>query len=114
VLATIGLYGVIAYLVVRRTNEIGIRMALGATPGRILAMVIREAATLLVAGVAIGSVLSLAAGKFASTLLVGLKVNNFAAVAASALMLCVVAVGASLLPARRAAHLDPTVALREE
>jgi predicted permease len=114
VLATIGLYGVIAYLVVRRTNEIGIRMALGATPGRILGMVIREAATLLIAGVVIGSVLSLAAGKFASTLLVGLKPHDPVALLSAVLLLCAVAVGASLLPARRAAHLDPTVALREE
>jgi len=114
VLATIGLYGVIAYLVVRRTNEIGIRMALGATPSRILMMVLREAVTLLAFGVAIGAVLMLAAGRMASTLLFGLKPHDPATLVLAAALLCIVAVAASLLPARRAARLEPTVALREE
>lgn len=113
ILATIGLYGVIAYLVVRRTNEIGIRMALGATPTRILAMVVREAATLLAFGIVIGTVLAIAAGKLASSVLVGLKPQPVVLLVA-AILLCAVALGASLLPARRAAHLQPTVALREE
>ena len=113
ILATIGLYGVVAYLVVRRTNEIGIRMALGATPTRILTMVVREAATLLGVGIVIGTVLAVGAGKLASAVLVGLKPRPDTLVA-SAILLCAVALGASLLPARRAAHLQPTVALREE
>jgi putative ABC transport system permease protein len=113
ILATIGLYGVIAYLVVRRTNEIGIRMALGATPTRILTMVVREAATLLAFGIVIGTILAVAAGKLASSVLVGLKPQADTLLAA-AILLCAVALGASLLPARRAAHLQPTVALREE
>ena len=113
ILATIGLYGVVAYLVVRRTNEIGIRMALGATPTRILTMVVREAATLLAFGIVIGTVLAVAAGKLASSILVGLKPQADTLLAA-AILLCAVALGASLLPARRAAHLQPTVALREE
>lgn len=114
VLATVGLYGVIAYLVVRRTNEIGIRMALGATPSRILGMVLREAASLLIFGVIIGTVLAIASGRVASTLLFGLKPYDPAVLIAASLTLGVVAVGASLLPARRAARLQPTVALREE
>jgi predicted permease len=114
VLATIGLYGVIAYLVVRRTNEIGIRMALGATPARILVMVVREAAVLLLFGIAAGAVLTLAAGKQAAALLYGLKPWDPAVMIAAALGLAAVAVTASLLPARRAARLQPTVALREE
>jgi putative ABC transport system permease protein len=114
ILATIGLYGVISYLVVRRTNEIGIRMALGATPLRILAMVVREATILLAVGLAIGIVLSVAAGKFAATLVTGLKARDPLALAAASLLLGAVALCASLLPARRAALLPPTTALREE
>ena len=114
VLATIGLYGVIAYLVVRRTNEIGIRMALGATPARILAMVVLEAATLLLVGLVAGALLTLAAGRQAAALLYGLKPYDPAIMAAAAFVLSAVAISASLLPARRAARLEPTVALREE
>lgn len=114
VLATIGVYGVIAYLVVRRTNEIGIRIALGATPARILTMVIYEAASLLAFGLAIGAVLALVSGKVAAKLLVGLKTHDAATLAAASLLLCAGAVSASLLPARRAARLEPTMALREE
>jgi predicted permease len=114
VLATIGLYGVIAYLVVRRTNEIGIRMALGASPARILAMVVREAATLLVGGLIVGIVLTLAAGWQAAALLYDLKPYDPRTMLIAALGLSVVALAASLLPARRAARLEPTAALREE
>jgi predicted permease len=113
-LATIGLYGVIAYMVARRTNEIGIRMALGAAPRQILAMVLREATSLLGAGVLVGIALALAAGKSASTLLYGLKPYDPATLAAAAGGLAVVAIAASLVPARRAATMDPMVALRDE
>ena len=114
VLATIGLYGVIAYVVVRRTNEIGIRMALGATPVRILAMILREGATLLVIGLVLGAGLSLAAGRAAAKFLFGLSPRDPLTLVLAALLLSVVAVTATLLPARRAAHLEPTIALREE
>ena len=114
VLATIGLYGVIAYMVARRTNEIGIRMALGASPRQILSMVLREAGILLGVGVAVGLVLALAAGRSAATLLFGLKPYDPATMAAAAAGLVVVAVAASLVPARRAARLEPMVALRDE
>lgn len=114
VLATIGLYGVIAYLVVRRTNEIGIRMALGATPARILAMVVREAATLLAGGLIVGIVLALIAGREAAALLYELKPYDPPTILVAALGLSAVALAASLLPARRAARLEPTTALREE
>lgn len=113
-LATIGLYGVIAYLVVRRTNEIGIRMALGATPARILAMIIREAAILLIFGISAGAILTLAAGKGAAALLYDLKPYDPVIMAVAALGLSAIAIAASFLPARRAARLQPTVALREE
>ena len=88
-------------------------MALGATPTRILTMVVREAATLLAFGIVIGTILAVAAGKLASSVLVGLK-PQVDTLLAAAILLCAVALGASLLPARRAAHLQPTVALREE
>jgi len=114
VLATVGLYGVIAYMVARRTNEIGIRMALGAAPRQILAMVLGEAGRLLAVGVVVGVVLALAAGKTATTLLFGLKPYDPAVLAAAAVGLGVVAVAASLIPAQRAARLDPMVALRDE
>ncbi|HKW77102.1 MAG TPA: ABC transporter permease [Terriglobales bacterium] len=114
VLATIGLYGVIAYLVVRRTNEIGIRMALGATPARILGMVVREAATLLLGGLAAGILLALLAGRQAAALLYDLKPYDPPTMLVAALGLSAVALAASLVPARRAAHLEPTKALREE
>jgi len=114
VLATIGLYGVIAYVVVRRTNEIGIRMALGATPVRILAMILREGATLLVIGLAIGAALSMAAGQAAAKFLFGLSPRDPLTMVVATLVLSAIAVIATLLPARRAVHLEPTIALREE
>jgi ABC-type antimicrobial peptide transport system permease subunit len=114
VLATIGLYGVIAYLVVRRTNEIGIRMALGATPVRILAMIIGEAAGLLAFGIAAGAILALASARVAAALLFGLKPYDPETLIAAVVVLCAIAASAALVPARRAARLQPNVALREE
>ena len=114
VLATIGLYGVIAYMVARRTNEIGIRMALGAAPRQILAMVVSEAGRLLGIGVFVGIGLALAAGKAAASLLFGLKPYDPLTLVIAAAGLVLVAVAASVVPARRAAKLDPMIALREE
>ncbi|HEY1730129.1 MAG TPA: ABC transporter permease [Terriglobales bacterium] len=114
ILATIGLYGVISYMVIRRRTEIGIRMALGANRGRILTMVLREAGVLVLIGVAIGIVISLAVGAEAKSLLYGLKPTDPATLLASILGLCFVAVLATLVPARRAATVHPMVALREE
>jgi ABC-type antimicrobial peptide transport system permease subunit len=101
-------------MVARRTNEIGIRMALGASPRQILAMVVGEAGSLLVVGVMIGAVLAVAAGKSASTLLYGLKPYDPLTLVLAAAGLGAVAIAASLLPARRAAKLEPMVALRDE
>jgi putative ABC transport system permease protein len=114
VLAMIGLYGVMSYTVAERTSEIGIRMALGAQRTDVTAMILRKAATLLVAGLALGAGLSLAAASAASALLFGLKPRDPVILAIAAAVLAAVALGASYLPARRAAALDPIASLKEE
>jgi putative ABC transport system permease protein len=114
VLAMIGLYGVMSYTVAERTSEIGIRMALGALRADVTAMILRKAATLLVAGLALGAGLSLAAASAASALLFGLKPHDPVTLAIAAAVLAAVALGASYLPARRAAALDPMASLKDE
>jgi putative ABC transport system permease protein len=114
ILAMVGLYGVISYMVVQRRSEIGVRMALGASRRDILTMVLREAAILLGIGLAVGTALALAAGNAAASLLYGLKPRDPLTLAAAILGMAVVAFIASLLPARRAAAMHPMVALREE
>ena len=113
-LAMVGLYGVISYMVARRRNEIGIRVALGANRGQVLAMVMREAARLLVIGLSVGIVLSLIAGRGAESLLFGLKPHDPFTLLGSIGLLAVIAALASFLPARRAAKVDPMEALRYE
>jgi predicted permease len=113
-LATIGLYGVMSYMVARRRNEIGIRMALGADRGHVVRMVMREASVLLVAGVIVGLVMAVIAARAATTLLFGLQPGDPATLAAAAAGLGMVAMLASYLPAVRASRLEPTEALREE
>ncbi len=114
VLATIGLYGVISYMVVRRKNEIGIRMALGANRLRVLTLVLREATVLLCIGLGIGLILSVITARAAGSLLFGLKPSDPLTLVMAAASLALVAVAASLLPAQRAARLDPLEALRDE
>jgi putative ABC transport system permease protein len=113
-LATVGLYGVMSYMVARRRNEIGVRMALGAARGDVVVMVMREAGLLLAAGVLLGTALAVAAGRAAATLLFGLRPGDPATLAMAAGGLGVVAMLASYLPALRASRLEPTEALREE
>jgi len=113
-LATLGLYGVMSYTVVRRTNEIGIRMTLGASRGEITGMVIREAAILLAVGLGAGALLALAGARATSSLLFGLKPYDPATLAIAAALLALVALGASYVPARRAMKVNPMVALRYE
>jgi predicted permease len=113
-LACIGLYGVLSYSVARRSNEIGIRMALGAQRGNVLWLVLREAMGLTVAGVVIGLGTAFFATKLATSLLYGLKTTDPMTLAASTLLLIVVATLAGFLPARRASRVDPMVALRDE
>jgi ABC-type antimicrobial peptide transport system permease subunit len=113
-LATVGLYGVISYMVARRRNEIGIRIALGANRGNVMSLVLREAGILLAAGLLIGIGLSVAVGRVASSMLFGLKPTDPLTIGASVAGLAAVAIAASLLPEMRAARVEPMVALREE
>lgn len=114
ILAVIGLYGVISYMVARRRNEIGIRMSLGASRGSIVALVLRESVVLLGIGVAIGLGLALAGSKAAATLLFGLKPYDALTLIAASVTLAAVALAASYLPALRASKLNPVEALRHE
>jgi putative ABC transport system permease protein len=114
VLATAGLYGVISYMVARRRNEIGIRIALGANSADVLHLVLREAGILLVAGLVIGIGLAIAVGRTASSMLFGLKPTDPLTIGLSVVLLALVAIAASFLPARQAARLEPMTALREE
>ena len=114
VLAVIGLYGVIAYMVQRRTNEIGIRMALGAERVSILRMILFDALLLLAVGVVVGLGLSVALAKTASSLLFGVKPADPITLGLAAALLAIVAAAASYIPARRASKVDPMVALRYE
>jgi ABC-type antimicrobial peptide transport system permease subunit len=113
-LATIGLYGVMSYMVERRRNEIGIRIALGADRRAVIGMIMREAGVLLAAGLVVGGLAAFGASKLAKTLLFGLKPGDPASMAMAALALTLIAGLASYVPAWRASRLEPTEALREE
>jgi putative ABC transport system permease protein len=113
-LATLGLYGVISYMVARRRNEIGVRVALGADRSQVIRLVLREAILLLGVGLTAGVVLSLWASRAAATLLFGLKPYDPASMIASIALLAGVALAASYGPARRAAAQEPMMALRDE
>jgi predicted permease len=113
-LAAVGLYGVIAYAVGRRTHEIGIRMALGAAPHRVLVGVLGRALALTGAGLALGLLGALATTRLLSGLLFGVAPTDPATLVAVALVLSATALAASLQPARRATRVDPLAALREE
>lgn len=113
-LATVGLYGVISYMVARRRNEIGIRIALGANRATIVNLVAREAGLLLGLGLIIGTTLALATARTAGSLLYGLRPNDPASMAFAIALLALVALIASFVPALRAARVEPMAALREE
>ena len=113
-LATVGLYGVLAYNAVRRRSEMGIRMALGATRGQIIALVLKEAALLIAIGLTIGMAFSLAVARVAASLLFGIQARDPVRLAAAAIALAAAAALGSFLPARRASRFDPMVALRDD
>jgi predicted permease len=114
VLAAIGLYGVISFAVARRTREIGIRMALGAERRRVLWLVLREAAVLAGAGIAVGVAVALVVVRYVQAQLYGLSATDPRTLAAAAVVLGAVALLAGYVPARRATVIDPMLALRTE
>jgi ABC-type antimicrobial peptide transport system permease subunit len=113
-LAAVGLYGVLAYTVAQRTREIGLRMALGAAPGRVRVMVLRQVAVMTIIGGAIGLVAAVWAGRAARAILYGMEGHDPIVLAVSAVLLAMVALGSGLLPAHRASKIDPMLALRYE
>jgi ABC-type antimicrobial peptide transport system permease subunit len=113
-LAMLGLYGVMAHSVTRRTREIGIRMALGAEPGKIRGMVMRELMWILIAGLVTGVPAALLLARYTETQLFGVKARDVMVVGSAVLALTVTAIAAGYLPARRASRVNPLEALRYE
>jgi predicted permease len=113
-LAAIGLYGLLAYAVARRTPEIGVRMALGAGRGTVRWMILRQSLALVITGLALGVPLAIAGSRFVESMLFGLTPTNPLAIAVAATVMLTISLAASFLPAQRAARVDPIVALRTE
>lgn len=113
-LSAIGIYGVMAYAVARRTGELGIRLALGAEPGDLLRMVLRESMLLVAIGAVLGLGAALSTMRVVSSMLYGLTASDPATISVAVAVLLTVALLAAWLPARRAAAVDPLVALRDE
>ena len=114
VLASIGLYGVMAFVVVRRKKELGIRLALGAQPGYVIWLVMKEVLLLLAIGLAIGIPSAIAAGRYISAQLYGIQPNDPMIAVSTTVLLAVVSTAAGLIPAHRASRIDPILALRHE
>jgi ABC-type antimicrobial peptide transport system permease subunit len=114
ILASVGLYGVMAFVVARRKKELGIRLALGAQPGLVIWLVMREVLLLLVIGLAIGIPAAMAAGRFVSSQLYGIQPHDPGIAAITIVLLTLVSAAAGLVPARRASRIDPILALRYE
>jgi ABC-type antimicrobial peptide transport system permease subunit len=113
-LASVGLFGLMSYSVARRTNEIGIRMALGARAGDVLRLVMSESMRLVAIGVAIGLAVAMAAGRLVSSLLFGLGATDAITILVATVVMVTVSALAGYLPARRASRVDPLVALHYE
>ena len=113
-LAAVGIYGVLAQLVTLRTREIGVRVALGASQGQVLGLVFSQAMSTVCAGVGLGLIVATVVSRWLTSMLFGISATDPITFAGAALLLAAVAVVATLVPAHRAANLDPTVALRAE
>jgi ABC-type antimicrobial peptide transport system permease subunit len=113
-LTAVGLYGVISFLVARRTHEIGIRMALGAGKRQVLGSILRETLMLTALGIGVGLPITFIVARLIASMLFGVKPDDPAALALAAFALCGVSLSAAYIPARRAAKVDPLVALRYE
>jgi putative ABC transport system permease protein len=113
-LAAVGLYGVISYTLAQRTNEIGIRMALGSQRSGVVLLILGEVALLIGIGVAVGAGLTLAGGKAASSLLFGLEARDPLTLTVAAILLAAIGFAASFIPTHRATRVDPMTALRYE
>jgi ABC-type antimicrobial peptide transport system permease subunit len=113
-LACVGLYGVTAYTVTRRTRDLGVRIALGATPGRVITTVCRDALTPIAAGVLLGVPAAIAGGRAIASQLFGVNSMDTLIVASAILALGACAAAAAVIPARRAGAIDPLVALRTD
>jgi ABC-type antimicrobial peptide transport system permease subunit len=111
-LAAVGLYGLMAFVVARRTKEMGVRMALGAHPGAVIWLVMKEVLLLLSIGLAIGIPSALALGQLVSTQLYGIKAADPWIAGITMIMLITVSTAAGLIPAHRASRIDPILALR--
>jgi ABC-type antimicrobial peptide transport system permease subunit len=114
ILASVGLYGVMAFVVARRRKELGLRLALGAAPSGVLWLVMKEVLLLLAIGLAIGIPAAIGAGRFVSAQLYGIQPNDPWTALSTVALLAAVSTAAGLIPAHRASRIDPILALRYE